>query len=146
MPYDPRWYPTKGLKGGAIVAGHFLSQGTVVSIPQWVSHQATSNFHSLTLFAPERWLEGSANTQYSKDRKDVFPPFSLGPHNSPGRSLAYLDMRLILAKMIWNFDLKGRKSDALPEWETQKIYWFWDKQATHIRPNCASWSRGLVAA
>ena len=120
-------------KGGATIAGHFLPPGTVVSIPQWSSYQATSNFHSPTLFAPERWLEGSAESQYSKDRKDVFQPFSLGPHNCPGRSLAYLETRLILAKMVWNFDLKAPKDAALPEWETQKIYWFWDKQATYAR-------------
>ena len=125
-------------KGGAMVAGHFLPQGTVVSIPQWASYQATSNFHSPTLFAPERWLEGPANSQYNKDRKDVFQPFSLGPHNCPGRSLAYLEMRLILAKMIWNFDLKVPKGVALPEWETQRIYWFWDKQATYVKLSCAS--------
>ncbi len=125
-------------KEGAIVAGQFLAQGTVVSIPQWASYQTANNFHSPTLFAPERWLEGSVDSQYSKDRKDVFQPFSLGTHNCPGRSLAYLEMRLILAKLVWNFDLSIPKGAALPEWEMQKIYWFWDKQATYSKISCAS--------
>ena len=125
-------------KGGALIAGHFLRQGTVVSIPQWASYQTPKNFHSPTLFAPERWLEGSADSRYSKDRKDVFQPFFLGPHNCPGRSLAYLEMRLILAKIIWNFDLKVPKGVALPEWEAQKVYWFWEKQATFARLNLAT--------
>ncbi|CAD6575073.1 MAG: hypothetical protein ASARMPREDX12_007081 [Alectoria sarmentosa] len=125
-------------KGGAVIAGHILPQGTVVSIPQWSSYQSTTNFHSPTSFAPERWLDGSVDSQYSKDRRDVFQPFSLGPHNCPGRSLAYLEMRLILAKMVWNFDLKVPEGVVLPQWETQKIYWFWDKQATYARVSCAS--------
>lgn len=128
-------------KGGAIVAGHFLPPGTVVSVPQWSSYQATTNFHAPSFFVPERWLEGSANSQYSKDRKDVFQPFSLGPHNCPGRSLAYLEMRLILAKIIWNFDLSMPKGVAFPRWETQKIYWFWDKQATYARISYAGKDR-----
>ena len=125
-------------KEGAIVAGHFLAQGTVVSIPQWASYQTANNFHSPTLFAPERWLEGSVDSRYSKDRKDAFQPFSLGAHNCPGRSLAYLEMRLILAKLVWNFDLSVPKGATLPEWETQKIYWFWDKQATYSKISCAN--------
>lgn len=133
-------------KGGAIVAGHFLPQGTVVSIPQWASYQATTNFQSPTLFSPERWLEGSGDSKYRKDRKDVFQPFSLGPHNCPGRSLAYLEMRLILAKMIWNFDLAVPKGFALPVWQTQRIYWFWDKQAMHVRLSCASQSKERLVA
>lgn len=123
-----------------------LPRGTVVSIPQWASYQATTNFHSPTLFAPESWLEGSANSPYSNDRKDVFQPFSLGPHNCPGRNLAYLEMRLILAKMIWDFDLKVPKGVDLPEWETQRIYWFWDKQATRVRLSCVNWSKKGLAA
>lgn len=125
-------------EGGAIVAGNFLPQGTVVSIPQWASYQAANNFYSPTSFAPERWLEGSAGSPYSKDRKEVFQPFSVGPHNCPGRSLAYLEMRLILAKMVWNFDMEIPKSIALPEWQTQKVYWFWDKQATKVKISCAN--------
>lgn len=128
-------------KGGALIAGHVLPQGTVVSIPQWASYEATTNLHSPTSFAPERWLEGSARSQYSKDRKNGFQPFSLGPHNCPGRSLAYREICLILAKLVWSFDLKVPKGFALPERETQRTYWFWDKQTTHVRLSCASQSK-----
>lgn len=121
-------------KGGAGVAGHFLPEGVVVSIPQWAAYQSPSNFHSPASFVPERWLGGASkvSSPFSRDRKDVFNPFSMGPHNCPGRALAWLEMRLILARLLWNFDIQIPKGIALPVWGKQKIYWFWDKQAIKV--------------
>lgn len=121
--------------GGATVAGHYLPEGTVVSIPQWSAYQSRRNFHSPTCFIPERWLPDSLNKSsiYCQDRKEVFHPFSLGPHNCPGQNLAYLEMRLILARMLWNFDIEAAPGTELPKWDEQSIYWFWDKQPTYIR-------------
>lgn len=120
--------------GDATVAGHYLPGGTVVSIPQWAAYQSRGNFHSPTSFIPERWLPGSLNesSMYRQDRKDAFHPFSLGSHNCPGQNLAYLEMRLILARMVWNFDIEIAPGTEPPKWEEQPIYWFWDKQPTHI--------------
>ena len=122
-------------KGGASVAGQFLPEGTVVSIPQWAAYQSTDNFHEPQSFLPERWLEGSseASSPFCNDRKEVFNPFSLGPHNCPGRALAYLEVRLILAKILWRFDLTLPEGDNATKWEQQAIWWFWDKQPTKVR-------------
>ena len=85
--------------GGAPVAGHFLPEGTVVSIPQWATYQSHTNFYRPQEFLPDRWLEGESNpsSRYSSDRKDAFNPFSLGHHSCPGRALAHLETRLVLA-------------------------------------------------
>jgi len=120
-------------KGGASVAGHFLPEDTVVSIPQWSAYQSAMNFTLPKAFAPERWLEDSVRHSYSHDRKDAFQPFSLGPHNCPGRSLAFLEMRYILAKLVWHFDLEQAPGITPPEWAKQSIYWFWEKQATYVQ-------------
>lgn len=121
-------------KGGASVAGHFIPEDTVVSIPQWSAYQSAENFTLPKAFVPERWLEDSANQSY---RKDAFQPFSLGPHNCPGRSLAFLEMRYILARLVWHFDLEQARGVDLPQWDRQKIYWFWEKQATYVQIGCA---------
>lgn len=39
------------------------------------------------------------------DKKATLQPFSFGPRNCIGKNLAYAELRLILARMIWNFDL-----------------------------------------
>jgi len=122
-------------KGGANVAGHFLPEGIVVSIPQWATYQSSDNFYKPRSFLPERWLPQAAepSSPYKQDRREAFNPFSLGPHNCPGRTLAYLEMRLILSKVLWNFDLEIPKGMELGRWEQQDIYWFWDKQPIYVK-------------
>ena len=120
---------------GALIAGHFLPGGTVVSIPQWATYQSSANFYMPQEFRPERWLAESSNVSslYANDRKDAFNPFSLGPHNCPGRTLAYLELRLVLAKLLWNFDISAPQKQDLKKWEQQAIFWFWAKQPLYIR-------------
>ena len=121
--------------GGAPVAGHFLPEGTVVSIPQWATYQSPRNFYKPQEFLPDRWLgeDTSASSRYIDDRKDAFNPFSLGPHNCPGRALAHLETRLILAKLVWHFDLAVSQENDIGKWEQQAIFWFWEKQPMTMR-------------
>ncbi|KAL8819036.1 MAG: hypothetical protein Q9191_007818 [Dirinaria sp. TL-2023a] len=120
-------------KGGAVVAGHFLPEDTVVSIPRWSTYQSAGNFARPQTFAPERWLENDVDAVYRNDRKEALQPFSLGAHNCPGRGIAYLEMRLILARLLWNFDLERVPGMDPPRWGKQNIYWFWEKRATYAR-------------
>lgn len=121
--------------GGAPVAGHFLPEGTVVSIPQLATYQSPTNIYKPQEFHPDRWLggESDASSPYTSDRKDAFNPFSLGPHNCPGRALAHLETRLILTKLVWHFDLAVSQEKAVGKWERQAIFWFWEKQPMDVR-------------
>ena len=73
------------------------------------------------MFDPSRWLmvEGTAK------RISAFNPFSLGPRNCIGRNLAYLEMQLILARLVWHFNFEA--DGALPVWEAQKSWILWEK-------------------
>ena len=48
-------------------------------------------------FRPERWLQG--------EREAAFMPFGSGPRICPGRSLALLEMQVVLATLYRSFDL-----------------------------------------
>lgn len=117
--------------GGGTVAGEVLPANTVVSVPPWASYRAKRNFVEPERFIPARWLSNSNSGK--RDDKAAFNPFSLGPHNCPGQNLAWLELRLILAKFLWAFDLSVSPGIDLPVWEKQGIWWFWDKQPTIIR-------------
>ncbi|KAG8168565.1 hypothetical protein KVR01_001314 [Diaporthe batatas] len=117
--------------GGATVAGEVLPPNTVVSVPPWASYRAKRNFNEPERFMPARWLSDSDSGL--RDDKAAFNPFSLGPHNCPGQNLAWLELRLILAKLLWAFDLSVASGIELPRWEEQGIWWFWEKQPTVIR-------------
>ncbi|KAI8584443.1 hypothetical protein K450DRAFT_216439 [Umbelopsis ramanniana AG] len=57
-------------------------------------------------FKPERWLEGS---DIPAD-KDAFFPFSSGSRNCIGKNFAWMEMRLLLASFVYNFNF-----DPVPE-------------------------------
>lgn len=49
----------------------------------------------------------------------------MADHKFPGPSLAWHEMRLILAKTLWNFDLSLCQESK--NWSDQKAYILWEK-------------------
>lgn len=47
-------------------------------------------------------------------------------------SLAYVEMRLILARMIWNFDMELQE-DSLAWDKKQRVFMIWDKVSMYVR-------------
>ncbi|KAI1484363.1 cytochrome P450 [Biscogniauxia mediterranea] len=82
-----------------------------------------NNFSNPFGFHPERFM---GDAQFASDRKDAFQPFHLGPRNCLGRNLAYVEMKVILARVLWNFDIKI--SPDSHDWlKKQRVFNFWDK-------------------
>ncbi|GKT50059.1 trichothecene efflux pump TRI12 [Colletotrichum spaethianum] len=122
-PPVPIGLPRVVPQGGATIADHYVPEGTTVSIYQWAMYHSEKNFRDPFGFHPERWLQDPA---YASDNKEAFQPFHIGPRNCIGRNLAYVEMRLILARVLWNFDLKI--ADDSTDWAPrQKIYLLWEK-------------------
>lgn len=110
--------------GGSEVCGHWLPGGTFVSASQYGSNRCSSNFPSPNAFLPSRWLDGSPISL-------AFNPFSLGPRNCLGRNLAYLEMRLILASLLWHFDIE-QVGDGW-RWEELKNWILWEKRPLNVK-------------
>ncbi|KAF2001354.1 cytochrome P450 [Amniculicola lignicola CBS 123094] len=111
-------------KGGTNVAGYWVPQGTVVNIPHYAAYHSASNFKDPDEFVPERWLpEGQED--YGLDRKSVLQPFSYGPRNCLGMNLAYHEMRLVLASVLWHFDVEFCEESE--GWPNQLVWILWKK-------------------
>lgn len=91
-------------RGGATIDGYYVPEGMTVAVPPWVSTHSPLNFREPYEFRPERWL-GEEN-EFSNDRLNASLPFGTGPRVCIGRNLAYMEMRLICAHLLWNFDLE----------------------------------------
>ncbi len=61
------------------------------------------NFVDGDSFDPDRWLVPAASRQEAHDRR-AFVPFGSGPRVCPGRSLAMLQIRTVLAMLCRNFE------------------------------------------
>jgi len=114
--------------GGALVDGRFVPGGANVVVSHWAAYRSAANFRDPDTFAPERWLN---DERYAADNREVFQPFSFGARNCIGRSLAFIENRVLLAQLIWNFDL-----ELMPDswnWETQNVYLLWEKRPLNVR-------------
>ncbi|KAI0965915.1 cytochrome P450 monooxygenase-like protein [Xylaria arbuscula] len=89
----PRYSP------GAVVDGHYIPEGTVVSVATMSMPRDPRYWHDADSFLPERWVGKGFN-----DEKKASQPFSMGARACLGINLAYLEMKLVLAKMVWLYD------------------------------------------
>ena len=88
--------------GGANIDGYYVPAGKTVAVSPWAATHTRLNFHEPDLFRPERWLR---DEKFSNDHLNASLPFGTGPRMCIGRNLAYLEMRLILSHLLWNFDI-----------------------------------------
>jgi len=57
-------------------------------------------------FKPERWLVEDEGKEIFNSRAGPMMAFSLGPRSCFGRRLAYLELRMVLVLLMWNFDFQ----------------------------------------
>lgn len=89
------------------------------------------NFRRPKEFIPERALPNPP-AEFANDSRGVLQPFSVGPRNCIGRNLAYNEMRLIFARVLWNFDLE--LCEESHNWiDAQKSWGLWEKNPLWVR-------------
>ncbi|KAI4155761.1 MAG: hypothetical protein LQ340_000781 [Diploschistes diacapsis] len=110
------------------ICGLQVPAGTRVSVQQFAAYHLERNFHRAEEFIPERWLPESTEdpaSPFYNDQRAVHKPFSYGPRDCIGRILAYHEMRLVLAKVLWNFDMELAEDSR--DWNQQRIIVSWEK-------------------
>ncbi|KAK1760281.1 cytochrome P450 [Echria macrotheca] len=117
----PRYIP-KG-RGGVTIAGQTVPEKTIVSLWQWAAYHNEDNFREPFSYRPERFLH---DPKFAGDRLDVLQPFSVGPRNCLGQNLSFAEMRLILARILYNFDLE--LADKTVDWLDQRAQVLWRKK------------------
>ncbi|KAF2014226.1 cytochrome P450 [Aaosphaeria arxii CBS 175.79] len=114
---------------GSEVCGEWIPGGTTVSCQQLAMYQDPKNFVEPLSFIPERWT--GEDDRFDGDNKHALQPFSYGPRNCLGKNLAYHEMRIILAKILFHFDLTLEpESDS---WRNQEVYTLWQKPALKVK-------------
>ena len=73
-------------------------------------HKSPASFRDPNGFHPERWFPEAATDPQSpfyNDKRNASQPFIVGPRQCIGMNLAWMEMRLALAKMMWTFDMEA---------------------------------------
>ncbi|KAI4952799.1 hypothetical protein J4E91_003273 [Alternaria rosae] len=103
----PSHLPRVVLDGGMVIDGIHVPAETTVGVPMYALHNNPAHFPAPFTFSPERWIESPSNSASSVAwARRAFFPFSIGSRMCSGRSLAYMQLKLTLAHLLWRFDLR----------------------------------------
>jgi averantin hydroxylase len=119
--------------GGETIDGKYLPEKTVVYVAQYAMNRLEANFAKPLEFHPERFLNrADPDSEFANDNFAVFQPFSVGPRNCIGRNLAYAEMRLILARVLYEFDMELDERSV--DWiRGQKAFVLWEKSPLYVK-------------
>ncbi|KAI1327193.1 cytochrome P450 monooxygenase-like protein [Xylariaceae sp. FL0255] len=130
----PRYSP------GASVDGHWVPKGVKVGVSSWLTSRDPRYFRDPEAFRPERWIDNHSDAgYYANDDKKASQPFSTGPRACLGINLAYLELRIILAKLVWAFDWELAKPvDKWQEASLVKLFWIKPELLVKFHPHSAA--------
>lgn len=94
------------LDGGTTVDGHFFPGGVNVSTGLYCLSYNQDIFPQPFEFRPERWMVEHSSVEGVALAESGFCAFSHGSRGCPGKNLAWLEMELVMAKLIFNFEIK----------------------------------------
>lgn len=98
---------------GLTINGHFIPGNMIVQIPPFVLDRDARNFVRPGDFLPERWTTKPELVI----NKSAFLPFSTGPYSCVGKTLAYMELRSVIRRVVNEFDV------VLPEGFVAEEYW-----------------------
>lgn len=87
-----------------------VSKGTLVVVPIWNLHHDARSFAEPETFRPDRFMPDAPPIPRS-----AYMPFGAGSHFCLGQHFASMEMALIAAHLVQNFDLSLEDGAALPE-------------------------------
>lgn len=106
---------------------------TSVSLQSWTLFRDPQCFHNATTFAPERWLPEATHSDspYANDQRQAVQVFSTGPRVCMGRNLAWAELRLVLTRLLWAFDLEA--AGQVLRWDELRTFLLVEKKPLEIR-------------
>lgn len=110
--------PRQVLPGGLHVDGHFFPEGAELGTPVYALHHQEQYYSDAFTFKPARWLvgpPGTATEESVSSSRSAFCPFGIGPRSCAGKALAYTEMSILLARMIFLFELRLSQSSRPEE-------------------------------
>lgn len=101
--------PRQVLAGGLDVDGHHFPAGIELGVPIYAIHHNPEYFPQPFDYVPERWLaDPSVNPMHDKlaHAQSAYNPFSIGPRGCIGKGLAYVELTVTIARVLFLYDLR----------------------------------------
>jgi cytochrome P450 len=101
--------------GGTVVDGLFIPAGMRVSTGLYCMSYNKDIYPEPFRFRPERWIVGEdGSTEESVEKsKEAQCAFLFGSRGCVGKNLAWMEMLLVVAKLVWNFEVQQDPANNL---------------------------------
>ncbi|KAL9012746.1 MAG: hypothetical protein Q9173_002509 [Seirophora scorigena] len=113
--------------GGCFIEGRWIPGKTFVQVSIFAANMSATNWANPTSFVPERWIAPYGD--YAQDQRQSLQPFSLGPRVCIGKQFALGEIRLVLAMLLWHFDVRIPSKDT---WTAVPSYMLWEKKPLYV--------------
>ncbi|KAI1416404.1 cytochrome P450 [Hypoxylon sp. FL1857] len=111
-------------EGGQVIDGTWIPGKTVIGMALQTAQTSPLYFEDPLGYHPERFLSPSDpryEARFDRDEKRAFRPFSIGNRNCLGERFVLAEIKLMMAKTFWSFDMSlAENSDT--DWMDQKAY------------------------
>jgi len=88
-----------------VVAGVAVPAGQLIMCLMRPAATDERHFENAAAFKPERWLAEAAAPKAAASAKRVSMPFGAGPRLCPGRYLAMLEIKMVIAMLLAGFEI-----------------------------------------
>jgi cytochrome P450 len=126
----PRMSPARG----GTVCGRPLPGNTFVSVAAYTLQFSPEQFTDPEKFLPERWLPPPDRpAEIVHHNPAAIQPFGMGPMRCIGREIGWVEMRLVIARILWNFDISMGDPSKPLDWNSLKTYLLVEKEPVLVR-------------
>ncbi|KAJ8117362.1 hypothetical protein ONZ43_g4226 [Nemania bipapillata] len=121
---------------GSEVDGNYITKGITVQYAHFAFTRSSRYFHDPHNYRPQRWLPmGHAQWEpaFRGDATDFFFPFGHGPRACIGQAQAWRQMRLFIAKVLWEFNVEMLPGQDFNFERDFRLYAMWEKPKFWVR-------------
>ena len=132
-------------KGGVKLGDKTIPQGYDVGVGIYAIHHNPLYYPNPFSYHPERWINGDSTTAESVElARSAFSAFSIGPVGCVGKNLAYLELMVTMARVLWALDIKDMTDTThrTPEESYLRKYKDHSENEYRLRDRFTSWKNG----
>ena len=103
--------PRETLHHGITIAGNFFPAGTDLGVSLYALQRQEKYFSQPEVYEPSRWIAGDEGVPKQDGEAftataEAFAPFSLGPRGCPAKAMAYAEMMVVLARLVFSLEMR----------------------------------------
>ena len=131
--------------GGLRIGKELVPRGCDVGVGIYAIQHDERYFPAPFAYSPDRWIVSDQNPPEAVARaKGAFSAFSIGPVGCLGKNLAYMELMVTMASVLWALDFRASSDDTLSDSHEAYLspYPEHSRNEYHLRDRFTSWKNG----